>query len=285
MARDPGSLWSPLPEALDGSHGRSVVKTQFIVHSTGTTASAEANFRYFSRGDVQVESHFIVGLTPADPTRQVMDTTARADANTTASRRGISVEVVGTASMPFTPHQVSELVRIGRWALAEHPILPRICPAHDASGCGWHVLFGAPGPWTTVLGKECPGPVRIAQLKAVIFPVIFSTSPSLDQQQEDTMKPEELAAVLHAIANAARIAQQADNGVAALINVANRPLEVEARLAAKIDALTAVLTSELSMPGRDVGELLALASRAAEEGAERALSRIRVTAAAEKGDV
>lgn len=169
MARDPGSTWKPLPEAgaPDGH-----VKTQLIVHSTGTKASAAANWRYFAQEGVQVESTFIVGLTPADPTLQAMDSTDVADANMSASKRAISIEVVGDGAGPFTDWQLAELIRIGRWAVSTHPIARRVIPAESESGLGWHVMFGAPGPWTTVRGKVCPGAARVEQLKTIVFPAI-----------------------------------------------------------------------------------------------------------------
>jgi hypothetical protein len=171
MARDPGSVWKPLPEAgaPDG-----YTKTQMIYHSTGTRGSAAGNWAYFSRGDVLVESTFVVGYSAADPTLQIMDSTDRADANGRANQRGISVETVGTGDEPFTDWQVQELIRLGRWARKVHGILPRIIPSEPEGGFGWHVMFGAPGPWTSSRGKVCPGAVRIQQLKTVIFPAIFA---------------------------------------------------------------------------------------------------------------
>lgn len=169
MSKDryPGATWAPLPES--GEHGR-YTKTQLIYHSTGTRASAAANYRYFRRGDVPVESTLIVDYDGG--ALQVMEAYEKADANMSASRRSISVEVVGLASEPYTPQQVERCIDIGRWALAHHPIAPRQCPAHDASGIGWHVMFGAPGPWTAVRGKECPGGQRIAQVRDLIIPAL-----------------------------------------------------------------------------------------------------------------
>lgn len=174
MARDPGSLWQPLVEWNDQG---SYTKTQLIYHSTGTRASAAANYAYFGRRDVAVESTFIVGLGPADPTLQIMDSSARADANLTANARAISVELVGTGDDPYTDWQIAEAIRIGRWAVATHPIPKRIIPAHDQGGLGWHTMFGAPGPWTSVRGKVCPGGTRIDQLKTTVFPAVFGASP------------------------------------------------------------------------------------------------------------
>lgn len=171
MARDPGSVWKPLVEAgaPDGHN-----KTQLIVHSTGTLASAANNWKYFQNANVVVESTFIIGLTSADPTLQIMDSTDRADANGSANNRAISIEVVGDGVGAYTPWQIQELIRIGKWAAATHPIEKRIIPSEAASGFGWHVMFGAPGPWTSVRGKVCPGNARIKQLKEVVFPAIFA---------------------------------------------------------------------------------------------------------------
>lgn len=173
--RDPRSLWSPLPES---GHQGTHVKTQFIVHSTGDTASAEAIFRYFSRPEVVVESTFIVGLTPEDPTRQILDSTEYADANLNANGPAISVEVVGSSADDYTDWQKLEIIRLGKWAKANHPIEARVCPSPTASGFGWHVMWGAPGPWTPV-AKVCPGALRIKRLQDFIFPAIFAgTAPT-----------------------------------------------------------------------------------------------------------
>jgi hypothetical protein len=165
--RYPGATWSPLPES--GTHGR-FVKTQLIFHSTGTRASAAANRRWFARGEVKAESHFIVDYDGG--CLQIMEAYERADANTTASARALSVEVVGEAGEPFTPAQLARCQDIARWACQEHPVDRRQIPAHDASGIGWHVMFGAPGPWTSVRGKECPGSQRIAQVRDRIIPTV-----------------------------------------------------------------------------------------------------------------
>ena len=172
MARDPGSVWAPLPEAgaPDG-----YTKTQMIYHSTGGTGSARSiRDNWFGRSDVVVESTFIVGKSPSDPTLQMMDSTDNADANGSANQRAISVEVVCTGSEPWTEWQVSECIRLGRWARKTHPILPRIIPSEPSSGFGWHVMFGAPGPWTSAAGKVCPGGPAISQLKSRVFPAIFA---------------------------------------------------------------------------------------------------------------
>lgn len=166
----PGATHLPIREATEQG---SYVKTQLIYHSTGTRAGARANRRYFdnpneSMEKVRVESTFIIDYD--GEILQIMPASAKADANMIASRRAISVEVVGTADEPYTPAQMVSCIDIARWACTEHPIARRVIPREPLSGIGWHVMFGAPGPWTTVSGKECPGPQRILQVKNVIIP-------------------------------------------------------------------------------------------------------------------
>lgn len=165
--RFPGAAWTPLPEHDEqGSH----TKTQLIFHSTGTKASAEANARYFARRDIKVESTLIVNYDGS--CLQVMPASARTDANGTANERAISVEVVGTADEPLTPEQLKTCIAIARWACSEHPIERRQIPSESESGIGWHVMFGAPGPWTSVRGKQCPGPRRIVQVSDQVIPAV-----------------------------------------------------------------------------------------------------------------
>jgi len=187
MARDPGSLWSPLPEAA--SQGV-YAKDKFIVHSTGDRGTAANTYRYFN-GPTPNESTFIVGAGPEDPTLQLLDSSARADANIAANKPGISVEVVGTGDDPYTDWQIAELIRLGVWSHIVHGIRPQVIPTPDGAGYGWHVMFGAPGPWTSV-AKVCPGDKRIQTLTGVIFPAIFgATAPAatIPESQEDDDMP------------------------------------------------------------------------------------------------
>lgn len=175
MSKDrfPGATWLPLPE---NDEQGSYTKTQLIFHSTGTKASAEANKRYFARSDVKVESTLIVNYDGS--CLQVMPASARADANGAANKRAISVEVVGTADEPFTPEQIETCIAIAKWACAEHPIERRQIPSESESGIGWHVMFGAPGPWTSVRGKQCPGQRRIVQVAHQVIPAVRPAKPA-----------------------------------------------------------------------------------------------------------
>jgi hypothetical protein len=179
-SRFPGATWAPIPEHGEGP---SYTKTQLIFHSTGTRASAAANRRYFARGDVDVESTLIVDYDGG--ALQILEAGERADANGSANRRAISVEVVGEAHEPYTAAQVATCRAIAEWACSEHPIARRQIPEHDASGVGWHVMFGAPGPWTSVRGKACPGSRRIAQVRDLIIPGLLA-APTV--QEDDVSK-------------------------------------------------------------------------------------------------
>jgi hypothetical protein len=184
MARDPGSLWSPLKET--GTQGH-YTKTQFIVHSTGDRLGARATFAFFN-GPTENESTFIVGASPDDPTRQLLDSAERADANIAANEPAISVEVVGTGDDDYTPWQVSELERLARWAMEQHPgITPQIIPTPTGPGFGWHVMWGAPSVWTGAK-KVCPGALRIRRLKEDVFPAIFGGPAHSTREDEDVFK-------------------------------------------------------------------------------------------------
>lgn len=261
--RDPGSVWAPLPEAgaPDG-----YVKTQFIVHSTGSTSTArQIRDNYFAREDVVVESTFIVGKSAADPTLQIMDSSDNADANVAANQRGISVETVGTGNEPFTDWQVQELIRLGRWAAARHPIEKRIIPREPDSGFGWHVMFGAPGPWTTVRGKVCPGDLRIQQLKSTIFPAIFQEDDLTDTQAK------QLAYLYELFSTPYSSAVPGSTDVKMLLRDFIRTIEKQATglkntdvpaLARRVDALTldvATLTAETRSGNSGPIDLTALA--------------------------
>lgn len=242
MARDPGSVWSPLPEAgaPDGH-----VKTQFIVHSTGDNGTAAATRRYFA-GATPNESTFIVGWGPSDPTLQIMDSTDRADANGSANTRGISVEVVGDGIGGYNAWQRAELIRLARWSMAAHPgILPQIIPSEPAPGLGWHVMFGAPGPWASV-AKSCPGKRRIHELKTDIFPAIFAGG------QEDDMTPEQdrMLRDLHR-------AVGADKAAAIPLPISRSVLAVGWDVQAALTSALPVLLAEAQQPDSDPAALTA----------------------------
>lgn len=184
--RMPGAEWRPLPEAgaPDG-----YTKTQLIYHSI--VGSAEGAYNYFLTG-TSLESTFIVKKN--GHIIQCMNGTDKADANSTANRRAISVETEDNGNPnidPWTPQQLDALVKIAVWAHKEHGIPARLCPAHDQPGIGYHTLFGAPSPWTPV-SKTCPGTIRIKQFNEVLLPRIIAAvnnTPNTPLEEDDLPMP------------------------------------------------------------------------------------------------
>jgi hypothetical protein len=178
----PFASWRPLPEATS----QPAITPRVVIFHTmvGSLAGTERHFR----DQTGIESHFGVGGPTDGPDLdgtlwQWMDLDRQADANLNANSFAISVETSdgGDPDRPWSDRQLATLVRLGNW-LADHYGIPRRqCPAWDRSGFGWHVMFGAPGPWTPV-AKTCPGPVRIRQLREVVFPAVFAGT-----QLEDDM--------------------------------------------------------------------------------------------------
>jgi hypothetical protein len=174
MARYPEASWRRLPGDEPAITPRTV-----IFHTMVTTLPAcDAYFRSGRSGGI--ESHFGVGG-PWEGAEydgvvwQWRDTEEQADANLKANAFAVSIETSdgGDPTRPWSPKQLASLVRLGNWLADTHSIPRRICPAWDAGGFGYHVMFGAPGPWTPV-AKTCPGATRIHQLKTIVFPAIFA---------------------------------------------------------------------------------------------------------------
>ena len=188
MARCPFARWRPLPE--NATQGR-IDPTQFILH-TAVDAPGETDlYGYFARGDVGVESHFFIQLD--GDVIQYMDTTVRADANSTANGRAISVETEDDGRlMSWTPAQMASIFRLGEWVMQVHPrVARRVCPHHDEPGWGYHSMWGAPSPWTPAVGKTCPGAPRILQFKNDIRPWLSAPKDWFDMATQA-----ELAAVV-----------------------------------------------------------------------------------------
>jgi hypothetical protein len=156
-----------------------------IAHSAGGEAELYGWWQNDeSRG---LESHFWIGWDGR--TVQYVDTEVRADANGQANSFAVSIETASTvhATERWDPPQARALVRLIDWLCDVHDIPREQMVKPTSSGLGWHVMFGAPGPWTTQRGKVCPGDARIRELKADIFPAIFGgTAP-----MEDDMTPEQ----------------------------------------------------------------------------------------------
>lgn len=126
-----------------------------------------------SRG---LESHFWISY--GGRIVQYIDTEVRADANGAANSFAISIETESTthATEAWPPRQADALVRLMDWLCTTHAIPREVMATPTSSGLGWHVMFGAPGPWTSVKGKVCPGPARIEQYQTEIIPAVAAAT-------------------------------------------------------------------------------------------------------------
>jgi N-acetyl-anhydromuramyl-L-alanine amidase AmpD len=144
-----------------------IVPRLVILHS----AAGKGSLYKFFRDSSNLESHFWVG---EDGTiEQYIDTRVRADANLKANPFAVSIETESSreATERWGPAQAAAIVRLVRWLCDEHRIPKRKVPTWDGSGIGWHIQFGAPGPWTPV-SKSCPGPARVIQARDEIIPAV-----------------------------------------------------------------------------------------------------------------
>ncbi len=151
----------------------------------------------FFRETVATESHFGIGGSSDQGLDGVIwqwvDTERRADANRNANAFALSIETSDGADpdQPWSPRQLASLIALTRRLAELHDIPMRIVTSADdpIGGLGWHVMFGAPGPWALV-AKTCPGPVRIAQLHDIVFPALgigVSPPPPKTSSLEESM--------------------------------------------------------------------------------------------------
>lgn len=170
MALCPFATHKLLPESRTQP---GIVPRVVIMHS----AAGRGSLYNFFRTSSSLESHFWVS--EKGVIEQYIDTATRADANRNANGFAISIETESSpsATEPWNPVQLAAIVRLVRWCCTEHRIPVRQTPAWDSSGIGWHIQFGAPGPWTPV-AKSCPGPARIRQMPALIAAVAGAPKPT-----------------------------------------------------------------------------------------------------------
>lgn len=184
MALYPGARLRLIPP---GSGDPAIIPIGVILHvDAGNAASL---YNYFNGPSGGIESHF--HIPKIGMPEQYRNTAYEADANYKGNsflkdgkRYGfISVETQGLEHGEWNAHQLDEIKKLLLWANKIHGIPLRRCPAWDAAGIGYHVMFGAPGPWTPV-SKSCPGPDRVKQFINVLVPW-FKTATAPPPGQED----------------------------------------------------------------------------------------------------
>lgn len=169
MALCPFATQRLLPESNTQPH---ITARAVVMHSAAGRGSL---YNFFLKSS-SLESHFWVG--EDGRIEQYVDTARRADANRNANGFAISIETESSpsATEPWNAVQFMAIVKLVRWCCTEHHIPARNIPAWDSSGIGWHIQFGAPGPWTPV-AKSCPGPARIRQMPSLIAAVAAGSTP------------------------------------------------------------------------------------------------------------
>lgn len=177
-----------------GSNDPRIIPIGVILHvDAGNSGSL---YDYFANKSGGIESHFFIRKDGG--VEQYRDTTYEADANYHGnSFQGsdgrtygfISVETQGYAAGEWTPEQLDQIRKLLLWAHEVHGIPLRVCPAWNAAGIGWHVMWGAPGPWTNASGKVCPGPDRVKQFNSILVPWFKTALGSTDvtPPKEDEM--------------------------------------------------------------------------------------------------
>lgn len=179
------ALYPPARKRLitPGANDPRIIPIGIIYHVDAGNASSL--YEYFRDRSGGVESHF--HIQKDGDIEQYRDTKYEADANWKGNsfvrqdrRLGfISVETQGFEHGEWTEAQLDSMVDIALWGHDEHGIPMRICPDWDKAGLSYHVMFGAPGPWTPV-AKTCPGPERVLQWRNVFIPRVLSAFKSRD---------------------------------------------------------------------------------------------------------
>lgn len=150
------------------------------------------------------ESHFGIGGKWADgrdgEVIQWQDTTFTADANLDGNHRVLSIETGDNAPRtpaeipPWTDRQLDSIVKLVAWLCRTYDIPAVLIPDSKPGrrGIGYHRLgcqhsggthppgFLQPGGehWSSSLGKECPGPARIAQMPHIVSRVASLLHPA-----------------------------------------------------------------------------------------------------------
>lgn len=148
-----------------GSNDPAIVPRIAVLHvDAGNAVSLHDFFASRSGG---IESHFHVRKDGV--VEQYRNIFWQADANLNANDFSVSIETQGFGAGEWTVAQIAAIKALLLWLHSEADIPLIRCTAWNGKGVGYHVMFGAPGPWTPV-AKSCPGPDRIRQFDTVLVP-------------------------------------------------------------------------------------------------------------------
>ncbi len=158
----PAAKQLPIPP---GDNDPPIVPRIAVLHVDA--GNAESLFTFFRDRSGGVESHFHVRKDGV--VEQYRNIFRQADANLRANDFAVSIETQGLGAGTWNAAQLAAIKALLVWLNREAAIPLIRCTAWNGKGVGYHVMFGAPGPWTPV-AKSCPGPDRIKQYEAVIIP-------------------------------------------------------------------------------------------------------------------
>ena len=189
MAIYPNGIFRNIPP---GVNDPPIIVIGAILHvASGTSRSL---YPYFNGPSGGIESHFYIR--DDGTTEQYRDTKYEADANLHANsfkgKEGklygyASIETWGLDNGEWSPVMLTEIKRLLSWLSKTHAFPLKKCATPTDPGVGYHVMFGAPGPWTPV-AKTCPGPNRIKQFNNILVPWFKTAStPAPPAGQEDDM--------------------------------------------------------------------------------------------------
>lgn len=174
-------------------------------------------YDYFAHKSGGIESHF--HIPKEGPVIQMRDTAYEADANLKGNsfwemkngvrtrRLGfISIETQGFAAGEWNDHQLENIKDLLWWLSDTHKFPLQVCKTPTTPGVGYHVMWGAPGPWTPV-SKVCPGPDRVRQFENILVPWFKTQGPigaggTPGKEQDELANADEIKAELERLADA-----------------------------------------------------------------------------------
>jgi hypothetical protein len=281
MALYPGARQQLIPA---GSNDPAITPIGVILHVDGGNVGNLHD--YFDGPSGGIESHFHVPKvgTPY----QYRDTSREADANyhgnsflQNGKRFGfISVETQGLASGEWNANQIAEIKKLLLWAHETHEIPLRRCPAWNQPGIGYHVMFGAPGPWTPH-AKVCPGPDKVKQFTEVLVPwFAHATPPTNPTEPEDDMPytEEQLRALTQAELEEYGARLWANPGGTGAKFIRDTKASIAA-LTTQVAGLSAAVKALATQQGIDPAQVEA----AVEDAVGRALADLKITLAVQDG--
>lgn len=273
-----------------GSNDPAIIPIGVILH---VDAGNVGNLHdYFDGPSGGIESHF--HIPKAGAPYQYRDTSREADANyhgNSFERGGktygfISVETQGLAVGEWNDHQLDEIKKLLLWAHRTHGIPLRRCPAWDEAGVGYHVMFGAPGPWTPH-SKVCPGEGRVEQFNDILVPWFRGAT---EPVEEDDMPDitEVRAVVADELNKQDRDLWAAPTGTGTHF-IANTKAGLgalakqNAAITTQLAGLTAAVQALAQNQGLDPAAVLAAVTAATEKGVDKALADLKITLSADDG--